>query len=94
MLGPGSRWRTWPLDKSQQPDRRRQSGCVSTGSPSSSPTAYAAATGLLSRVAPTEIFCANDVLVLGATDALLESGATNFTMMVGFDDIPSARRRV
>ncbi|WP_166984360.1 LacI family DNA-binding transcriptional regulator [Paramicrobacterium fandaimingii] len=55
---------------------------------------YSAATRLVSRVSPTAIFCANDVLAFGATDALLESGASHKTMLVGYDDISSAKWRV
>ncbi|MFV0252035.1 MAG: LacI family DNA-binding transcriptional regulator [Beutenbergiaceae bacterium] len=55
---------------------------------------FAAATTLIRRVAPTAIFCANDVLALGAADALLAAGVADTTMLVGFDDIPSAGHRV
>ncbi|MFD4407844.1 LacI family DNA-binding transcriptional regulator [Nocardia sp. NPDC058499] len=55
---------------------------------------YAATARLVSRLAPTAIFCANDVLALGAADALMAAGAADSTMLVGFDDISSAGRRV
>lgn len=55
---------------------------------------YTATVELLATVAPTAIFCANDVLALGAADALAATGKSDSTMLVGFDDIPSVRRRV
>lgn len=51
-----------------------------------------AAARLVSAVAPTAIFCANDVLAMGAANVLHEMRAEQATetTLVGFDDIRSA----
>lgn len=47
---------------------------------------------LVASVAPTAIFCANDVLAMGAANALhdIEAGHASRTTLVGFDDIRGA----
>lgn len=53
-----------------------------------------AAARLLSGIRPSAIFCANDVLALGAADALHAAGVAGTTMLVGYDDISSASRKI
>ena len=53
-----------------------------------------AAERLLAGIRPSAIFCANDVLALGAADALHAAGQGETTMLVGYDDISTAARRV
>lgn len=54
---------------------------------------YAAATDLLERAEPPDaIFCANDIMALGAIDAIRAQGLTvgQDVSVIGFDDIPMA----